>query len=197
MLLCFQICIDPWGVESWALYDTGPTHRYYYGYSIKYLITSVSLCSCRSYVHSKQYVSILVFTSSCWTKVETVWRCREAIEHTLKLFLCTVYSFQPLSDLIIHSYSCKRQHISSVGVIMYFLHLYPWYVLKKVPVALGFYHGVVQAFTLLGYLPVFQNSLLVPSSSVNYYQPLLCYNTEEQWPQVPVALFLVLEFGVI
>jgi len=70
-----------------ASYDTGPSQGYYYGYSVKCFITSVSLCPCWRYLYSKQYVSILVFTSSCWTKVEKVWRCKEAIEHTLKLFL--------------------------------------------------------------------------------------------------------------
>lgn len=47
-----------------ALYDTGSSQGYYYGYSVKYFFTSVSLCSCRRYANSKQYVSILVFTSS-------------------------------------------------------------------------------------------------------------------------------------
>lgn len=52
-------------ILAMALYDTWPSQGYYYGYSIKYFITPVSLCSCQRYVHSKQYVSILVFTSSC------------------------------------------------------------------------------------------------------------------------------------
>lgn len=30
-----------------APYDRGPSQGYYYGYSIKHFITSVSLCSCR------------------------------------------------------------------------------------------------------------------------------------------------------
>jgi len=86
----------------------------------------------------------------------------------------------------------------SVHVIMYFLRLYPWYFFKKkYQWHWSFTRGVVQFFTLLGYLPVFQDSLLVPSSLVNNYQPMLCYNPEEQWPQVPVALFLMLEFGIM
>lgn len=37
-----------------ATYDMGPCQGYYDGYSVKYLITSVTLCLCQRYVHFKQ-----------------------------------------------------------------------------------------------------------------------------------------------